>query len=449
MKICIAGTGDVGLVTGVCLAEAGHDVTCIDIDENRVESLKAGISAIFEADLDRLMKKNYEAGRIEYTTDYRTAYRIADAIFIGVGTPQMSDGSTDNSFINTAARQIAESIEKDCLVVVKSSAPVGTGDNVEQLVRRFLIHNVMVEVASNPEFLTRGSAVHDTLHADRIVIGVESEWADKILREIFEPFHSSIISVNRRTAEIVKLASSDFLALKTSYMCEIANLCELVQADVSDVARVMSYDERIGKFMDAGIGFGGYRFYEDTKSLVYLAGQNGYEIKTIKAAIDVNEEQRLMLYRKAVRRLGTLSGLKVAVLGLTFKPGTDDIREAPSLYNIPLMLENGADIHAYDPVGIDNIKNLYPQGHIGRGSITYVEEPEEALNDADLCLIFTEWGKIRAIEPATYRIFMKTPLIYDGRNVYDVKLMEDEGVEYHSIGRKQPSSRTSHVLAVN
>ena len=435
-KIAVAGTGYVGLVAGVCFAEVGHYVTCVDVDENKVNLMKKGISPIYEAELEELMRKNYAAGRINYTTDYKSAYKNADAIFIGVGTPEQPDGSANLSYIATVARQIAESIEKDCLVVVKSTVPVGTNDKVEQFIKDFLINDVKVEVASNPEFLAQGSAVHDTLHAARIIIGTESKWAEELLMKIYEPFNLPIVSVSRRSAEMIKYACNNFLALKISYMNDIANLCELVGADIQEVAKGMSFDERIGsKFLNAGIGFGGSCFPKDTKALEYLARQNGYELRTVKAAIDVNREQKTMLYKKACRRLITFNGLKVAVFGLTFKPGTDDIREAPSLENVPLLLDQGADIYAFDPVGTDNFKKKYPEGKNGRGTITYVNDPKEALKNANVCFIFTEWEEIRSIEPTTYKELMKTPLVYDGRNIYKIEDMYTAGIEYYSIGR--------------
>jgi UDPglucose 6-dehydrogenase len=435
-KVAVAGTGYVGLVAGICFAEVGHKVTCVDIDEKKVQLMKKGISPIYEADLEGLMQKNYSTGRVDYTTDYRSAYKDADAIFIGVGTPEQPDGSANLSYIATVARQIAESVEKDCLVVVKSTVPVGTNDKVEQFIKDFLVNDVKVEVASNPEFLAQGTAVRDTLHAARIVIGTESKWAEEMLMKIYEPFKLPIVSVRRRSAEMIKYASNDFLALKISYMNDIANLCELAGADIQDVAKGMSFDERIGsKFLNAGIGYGGSCFPKDTKALEYLARQHGYELKTVKAAIDVNKEQKTMLYKKASRRLITFSGLKVAVLGLTFKPGTDDLREAPSLENIPLLLEQGAEVYAYDPVGKENFKRKFPEGKNGRGIIKYVDDIEEALKGANVCFIFTEWGEIKEINSAAFKKLMRTPLVYDGRNLYNVEEMVAAGVEYYSIGR--------------
>ena len=376
------------------------------------------------------MEKNHKAGRLDYTTDYKSAYKDADAIFIGVGTPEQPDGSANLSYIATVSRQIAESIEKDCLIVVKSTVPIGTNDKVEQFIKDFLVHDVKVEVASNPEFLAQGRAVKDTLEAKRIVIGTESKEAEGKLMEIYEPFNLPIVSVNRRSAEMIKYASNDFLALKISYMNDIANLCELVGANIEDVAKGMSYDDRIGaNFLRAGIGYGGSCFPKDTKALKFLARQNGYKLRTVEAAVDVNKEQKTKLYKKACDRLITFNNLKVAVLGLAFKPGTDDLREAPSLDNVALLLEQGANIYAYDPVAEDNFKKKYPD------QITYVKSPEEALKGANVCFIFTEWEDIKKVKPEEYKKLMKTSLVYDGRNIYKIEDMKNAGVEYYSIGR--------------
>lgn len=436
MKLTVAGTGYVGLVAGVCFAEKGHDVTCVDIDHEKVKLMESGISPIYETGLEELMKKNHAAGRLHYTTDYASAYAWADAIFIGVGTPEMPDGSANLSYIATVARQIAENVQRDCLVVVKSTVPIGTNDKVEQFIKDFLVHNVKVEVASNPEFLAQGTAVHDTLEAARIIIGTESKEAESLLRKIYEPFQLPVVSVSRRSAEMIKYACNDFLALKISYMNDIANLCEVVGADIQDVAEGMRYDRRIGdRFLNAGIGYGGSCFPKDTKALRFLANKHGYKLRTVDAAVEVNREQKLKLFRKASDRMITFHGLKAAVLGLTFKPGTDDLREAPSLENIPLLLEQGADIYAYDPIGMENFKAHYPEGRHLQGCISYTAGVEEALEKADICFIFTEWAEIRSIEPEIYKDLMRVPLVYDGRNLYDPKKMRQAGVEYYSIGR--------------
>lgn len=436
MKIAVAGTGYVGLVAGVCFAEKGHDVTCVDVDEKKVELMASGVSPIFEEGLEELMRKNNATGRLHYTTDYRNAYRDVDAIFIGVGTPEQPDGSANLSYIATVSRQIAESVERDCLVVVKSTVPVGTNDKVEQFIRDFLTRDVKIEVASNPEFLAQGSAVHDTLHAARIIIGTQSKEAEAILKQIYEPFGLPIVSVDRRSAEMIKYACNDFLALKISYMNDIANLCELVGADIDAVARGMSYDTRIGsRFLNAGVGYGGSCFPKDTKALKYLARQHGYTLRTVEAAVDVNAEQKTKLFHKASNRMITFQDLKVAVLGLAFKAGTDDLREAPSLDNVPLLLEGGANIYAYDPVATDHFRAKYPEGKNGKGTMQYVSTPEEALKGANICFIFTEWETIRTIAPETFKAQMQIPLVYDGRNLYNLETMKNAGVEYYSIGR--------------
>ena len=430
IKIAVAGTGYVGLVAGVCFAEKGHDVTCVDVDENKVKIMQSGKSPIYEEGLEELMIKNVEEGRLHFTTNYKEAYKDADAIFIGVGTPEQPDGSANLSYVATVSRQIAESLEKDCLVVVKSTVPVGTNDKVEQFIKDSLVNDVKVEVASNPEFLAQGHAVRDTLEAKRIVIGTSSKKAEDFLKKIYEPFKLPIVSVSRRSAEMIKYASNDFLALKISYMNDIANLCELVGANIEDVAEGMSYDPRIGSsFLHAGIGYGGSCFPKDTKALSYLAKKNGYTLRTVQAAVDVNKAQKTKLFRKASDRLITFDHLKVAVLGLAFKAGTDDLREAPSLDNVELLLEQGADIYAYDPVAEENFKKKYPT------QIHYVASPDEALKNANVCFIFTEWDEIKAVKPETYKKLMRTPLVYDGRNIYDLDEMKNAGIEYYSIGR--------------
>lgn len=443
MRIAVAGTGYVGLVAGVCFAEIGHQVTCVDVDERKLELLRRDISPIYEADLENLMRRNRALGRIQYTSDFASAYREAEVIFIGVGTPERTDGSADLTHIATVARQIAESVTNDCLVVVKSTVPVGTNDIVEDFIHDFLDRDGFhVEVASNPEFLAQGSAVQDTLRAPRVIIGTKSEWAEQKLREIYAPFGIPIVSVSRRSAEMIKYAANNFLALKISYMNEIANLCELVGAEVDDVAQGMSFDERIGaKFLKAGVGYGGSCFPKDTKALRHLAQQHSFELRTVDAAIKVNEYQKMALYRKASSRLITFHGLKVAVLGLTFKPGTDDLREAPSLEIIPRLLQEGAIISAFDPAGRDNFERLHSSGPHGNGSITYSDDPRAALLDANVAFLLTEWPDVCKVAPEDFKKLMRVPLVFDGRNIYQPTAMQGAGVEYHSIGRQFRDAR--------
>ncbi|PGK31494.1 UDP-glucose 6-dehydrogenase [Priestia megaterium] len=437
MKIAVAGTGYVGLVTGVCLAEYGHFVTCVDIDNKKVALMESGISPIYEPGLEELMNNNME--RLHFTTDYHSAYKDADVIFIGVGTPEKSDGSANLSYVYGVAEQIAASIEKDCVVVVKSTVPIGTNDKIESLIKSQLEHDVNVYVASNPEFLSQGTAVRDTLHTSRIVIGVEEEAAGETLKEVYKNFDAPIVVTNRKSAEMIKYASNDFLALKISFINEIANLCEIIGADIEDVALGMGYDGRIGnKFLNAGIGYGGSCFPKDTKALHWLANFHDYELKTVKAAIDVNENQKLKLIKKSRKYFDSLKGLNVAVLGLTFKPGTDDLREAPTLVNIPLMLEDGANVKAWDPIGIDNFKKVHPE------DVTYCYSIEETLKDADVCFIFTEWDQVKHFDLANYSKLMKNPIVIDGRNCYDLESVKSATMVYDSIGRE-----TIHNLEVS
>lgn len=429
MKIAVAGTGYVGLVTGVCLAEHKHEVTCVDVDEKKIKVMQQGISPIYEKGLPELMKKNMD--RLTFTTDYKRAYADAEVIFIGVGTPEKVDGSANLKYVFTVARQIAESVERDCVVVVKSTVPIGTNDKIENYIREHLIHSVNVDCVSNPEFLSQGTAVRDTLHASRIIIGAENEKAGKVLMKVYENFEAPKILTNRRSAEMIKYASNDFLALKISYVNEIANFCETVGADIEDVARGMGMDARIGnKFLKAGIGYGGSCFPKDTKALHWLGNYYDKEFKTIKAAIEVNDNQKLKLIKKARQYYSSLEGLTVAVLGLTFKPGTNDLREAPSIINVGILLDDGAVVKAYDPVAEREFSKLYP------GKIDYCETPSQALENADLCMIFTEWEEIRNLTPQTFCSKMKKPVILDGRNCFEIKEFEELPLIYDSIGRR-------------
>ena len=431
MKITVVGTGYVGLVAGVCFAEKGHNVICYDINEEKINTMKKGISPIYETGLQELMRKNNEAGRIQYTTDYREAYRDSDFIFIGVGTPERADGSANLDYVYEAALQIAQNIEKDCIVVIKSTVPIGTNDDIEKYIRKNLKNNIKIDVASNPEFLAQGQAVKDTLEPSRIVIGTENKKTEQKMLELYSNFDAPKLTTDRRSAEMVKYASNDFLALKISYINDIANLCEVVGANIEDVAKGMSYDNRIGdKFLKAGCGYGGSCFPKDTKALHYLASQGGYELKTVKAAIEVNKNQKLILLQKARQKFRTFKGVNIAVLGLAFKPGTDDLREAPSLDNVSVFIDEGANIKAYDPIAEKNYKKKFPI------QIEYTNSPEEALKDADVCFIFTEWNEIKKVKPDEYSKLMKKALVYDGRNIYDISEMENANVEYYSVGRK-------------
>lgn len=431
MKIVVAGTGYVGLVTGVCLAErGGHHIVCVDVNPEKISMLKNSISPIYEDGLEELIKKNNDLNRIEFTSDFESAYGDADAVFIAVGTPERSDGSANLDYLKSAAKTIAENAKKDLLVIIKSTVPIGTNEKIEKYINRHKRENIRIEVASNPEFLAQGSAVKDTFEATRIVIGVESEWAKDILLDIYKNFDNHKLVTNRNSAEMIKYASNDFLALKISYMNDIANLCEIVGADIEDVALGMSFDNRIGSnFLNAGIGYGGSCFPKDTKALHWLSNSNGYELKTIKAAIEVNEIQKLKLAKKSSDFVESFNNLKVAILGLTYKPGTDDLREAPSIVNIRYLLERGAEVVAFDPVGIDNAKKIFGD------AISYVNDIDSAILDAEMCFIMTEWEVIKNYDVSNYKKLMKRPLVFDGRNCYKINEMKDNCIEYYSIGR--------------
>lgn len=432
MNLVVVGTGYVGLVTAVCMAEKGHNVICLDIDKNKIDYLASGKgSIIYEEGLEELMQKNKD--RLEYSTDFVNAYKNADVIFVCVGTPEKKDGSANLTYVFDAVKNIAEIAENECVVVIKSTVPIGTNDKVEKILNEHNKNNIKFHVVSNPEFLAQGTAVHDTLHASRIVIGSEDKKATDIMLNVYKDFDAPKIITNRKSAEMIKYASNNFLALKISFINEIANLCEKIGANIEDVAKGMGFDERIGnKFLSAGIGYGGSCFPKDTKALHWLSTFNDYELKTIKAAIEVNENQKLRLIKKAKKYYKSFENLNVAVLGLTFKPGTDDLREAPSIVNIGIMLDDGAKIKAYDPIGIPNFSKLYPEES---NNIKYCKTIEDALKDADICFIFTEWKEIKDLNPEIFKKNMKTPIVLDGRNCYRLETMEEYGIEYSSIGR--------------
>ena len=430
MRIAVAGTGYVGLVTGVCLASKGHQVTCVDVEEEKVRLMQQGISPIYEEGLSELMRESME--HLTFTTDYAAAYANAEVIFIGVGTPEKSDGSANLSYVYQVAKQIAKTVKNDCVVVIKSTVPIGTNDKIEQYIHDKQVHPVNLYVASNPEFLAQGTAVRDTLHASRIVIGADDPYPAEVLAKVYEEFDAPKLHVGRRSAEMIKYASNDFLALKISYVNEIANLCETVGANVEEVTAGMGYDSRIGnQFLNAGIGYGGSCFPKDTKALSWLASFNDKEIRTVKAAIEVNDNQKFQLIKKARKYYDDFLFLNVAVLGCTFKPGTDDLREAPSLVNVPLLLEDGAHVRLWDPVGTQNFRKRIPNE-----KIQYCETIEDALRDADICFIFTEWDDVKSFPVEKYKELMKAPIVLDGRNCYPLEAFKGTGITYDSIGRK-------------
>ena len=424
MKISVAGTGYVGLVTAVCLAENGHNVVCVDVDAEKISTLSKGIPTIYEPQLEELLHKNLS--KLSFTTDYKAAYKDADVIFIGVGTPENPDGTANFTYVQSVCEQIGASIQKDVVVVVKSTVPVGTNDRVEEMFKHLAPRDIKVEIVSNPEFLAQGNAINDTLHAKRIVIGAKTEKAVQVMHRVYDSFGLPLLFTDRRSAEMIKYASNDFLALKISYMNDIANICELVGANIEEVKKGMSYDPRIGNsFLNAGIGYGGSCFPKDTKALYTMAkNEYGYEAKTIKAAIDVNASQKVKLFYEAKKICGSLKGVKSAVLGLTFKPGTDDMREAPSIDVINLLLKEGAIVTGYDPIGQNACKRIF------KDRINYADSPAKCVASAEIVFVVTEWPEIKKMDIG----LLNNKVVLDGRNVFDVNATK-KMKKYYSIGR--------------
>ena len=441
MKIAVAGTGYVGLVTGVALAHIGHNVTCVDVDKEKIDKMKKGISPIYEQDLEKLMRE--DSDRLDYTLDYKRAYKASDVIIIGVGTPEREDGSANLDYVHSVCEQIAESLEKDCVVVLKSTVPIGTNDEIEKKLNSEVKKGIKVYVASNPEFLSQGTAVHDTLYASRIVVGTENEIAADVMQKMYEPltkepYNVPYLHTSRRSAEMIKYASNDFLALKISYINEIANLCKKLGANIEDVAKGMGYDSRIGnKFLKAGIGYGGSCFPKDTKALHWLGQIEGVELETIQACISVNKKQKLVLFNELLNDFnGHIEGKTISVLGLTFKPGTDDLRDAPSIDNVSMLLDYGAHVKAFDPISTDSFKkkiNFKLADDGVKGTIAFFDNIDETIKDADAVMIMTEWPEIVNYDVKQYKKLMKKPRVYDGRNCYNLKDTKD--IIYSSIGR--------------
>lgn len=429
MKLAVAGAGFVGLVTALCLAKHGHEVSLLDRDTRKIRLLQQGEPPFFEAEVADMLAQY--APSMTFTDDPAAAYADALAVFLCVGTPERGDGRANLSYVWQAAEQVAAACPGGCTVVVKSTVPIGTCDRLEEHLARITGAD-RFPVASNPEFLAQGTAVRDMLYGPRIVAGVGDEGCRTLLSELYAPFQPPLVITDRRTAEMIKYACNNFLALKISYINEIANLCEMVGADVDTVALGMGLDPRIGqRFLRAGIGYGGSCFPKDTKALHWLAKYHDYELKTVKAAIEVNENQKLRLLKKARRYYPCLEGVETAVLGLTFKPGTDDLREAPSLQIVPLLLEDGARLRLWDPVGQARFQEVVPPGT----AVQYCDSLQEALSGAQLCLILTEWDEILRLDPGEYVRLMEQPVVLDGRNCYDPGQARRAGVCYDSIGR--------------
>ncbi|MCL2289363.1 MAG: UDP-glucose/GDP-mannose dehydrogenase family protein [Bacteroidetes bacterium] len=437
MKIAVVGSGYVGLVTGACLANVGFEVFCIDIDEAKIAKMKRGESPIYEPGLEEIMKMNIEKGRLHFSSDLKLILNEVEVVFSAVGTPPDEDGSADLQYVLEVARTIGTHMNSYKLIVTKSTVPVGTANLVKEAVQKELKKRnaeIPFDVASNPEFLKEGDAVNDFLHPDRIVVGVESERAKLIFERLYHPFALNghpIIFTDIASAEMIKYAANAMLATRISFMNDIANLCEIVGADVDMVKKGIGSDSRIGsKFLNAGAGYGGSCLPKDVKALIKTAEKHYYSLEVLKAVEKVNDKQKSVLFNKLEKYYNkNLKGKKIAILGLAFKPNTDDMREAPSLVLIEHLLSAGCEVSAYDPVAMSETKRK-----IGE-RIYYCNTAEETLVDADALLLVTEWSEFKALNPEKLVSLMKKPLLFDGRNIYDDIEMRKMGVEYFGIGR--------------
>ncbi len=435
MRIAIIGTGYVGLVSGACFSDFGHDVVCVDKDEGKIAALENGIMPIFEPGLDQLVARNVAGGRLDFTTDLGKAVEGAEAIFIAVGTPsRRGDGHADLSYVYSAAEEIAGALTGPAVIVTKSTVPVGTGDEVERIIRE-TAPGVETAVVSNPEFLREGAAIEDFKHPDRIVIGAEDDRAAEVMREVYRPLYlnrAPLLFTSRRTAELIKYAANAFLATKITFINEIADLCEAVGVDVQDVSRGIGLDGRIGgKFLHAGPGYGGSCFPKDTLALLKTAEDSQAPLRIVEAVVSVNDARKRAMGRKVIRALGDdARGKTVAMLGLTFKPNTDDMRDAPSLSIVQALEDVGAKVRAYDPEGMEQARPLLP-------NVELCSSPYEAANGADAVVLVTEWDVLRALDLKRLAANMAQPILVDLRNVYRREEVEAAGLRWHGVGKPE------------
>ncbi len=433
MRVAMIGTGYVGLVSGACFSEFGHDVVCVDKDDAKIAGLHEGRMPIYEPGLEDLVANNVKAGRLSFTQDLEASLKGADAVFIAVGTPsRRGDGHADLSYVYAAAREIAEAMDGYTVVVTKSTVPVGTGREVERIIRETR-PDADFDVVSNPEFLREGSAIEDFMRPDRVVIGTNSERAKDVMRDLYRPLYlieTPIVFTSRQSSELIKYAANTFLATKITFINEIADLCEQVDANVHDVARGIGLDGRIGrKFLHAGPGYGGSCFPKDTRALVSTAQDAGSPLRIIETVVALNDERKQKMAARVIAAAGgDLTGKTVAVLGLTFKPNTDDMRESPSLDIVPALQKAGATIRAFDPEGMNEAKHLL-------NDVIWCDGAYETLTDADVLTIITEWNEFRALDLSRVKSLMKAPVMVDLRNIYDPADMAEKGFDYHSIGR--------------
>lgn len=443
MKLTVIGTGYVGLVSGVCFADIGNQVTCVDKVEKKVHMLNRGQSPIYEPGLEELMKKNMNEGRLFFTSEISAPIQDAEIIIIAVGTPQSENGEADLSYIEMAAEEIAKAMNGYKIIMTKSTVPVGTNERIKKIIAALTEHPF--DIVSVPEFLREGSAIRDTMHPDRIVIGVDHHSVAEKIVELHKPLTDKIIVTDIRSAEMIKYASNAFLATKISFINEIANICEKVGADVMSVAEGMGMDRRIGpRFLNAGIGYGGSCFPKDTSALVHIADYVEYDFKLLRSVIEVNQMQRFFIVRKLIEILGSLNNKTIGIWGLAFKPNTDDIREAPSLEIIPALIKMGAKIRAYDPIAADNFKEW-----LDDPAVIYCNSPQEAASGCDALCLLTEWEEFQQQDLADIQRIMTTPILIDGRNVFSAEDLQSSGFSYYSVGRPSVNGHKVDALQLD
>jgi UDPglucose 6-dehydrogenase len=434
MHIGIIGTGYVGLVTGVCFAEFGVYVTCIDKDEKKIKALKKGEVPFYEPGLEDLVKKNIKNGRLRFSTRIQDAVDTSLVIFIAVGTPPRGDGSADMRYVEAVAEEIAENIKGYKVIVTKSTVPVGTGAKLTKIISKKLKEQVDFDIVSNPEFLREGAAIEDFMRPNRVVIGAKSQQAVAIMKDLYRPLYlieTPFVVTNIETAELIKYASNSFLAVKISFINELSNLCDKVGADVHMVAKGMGLDHRIGaKFLHPGPGYGGSCFPKDTRALLTIASNNGMDLEIVRSAVGANERQKSIMIDKIRRGLGDIKDKTIAVLGLSFKPNTNDMREAPSIFIIEKLLKEKAKVSAFDPISMDDAKSIF------HNKIKYAKGPYDCVKGADAVVILTEWNEFRNLELVKIKTLLKSPNFFDFRNIYEPEKMKRLGFNYSCVGRR-------------
>ena len=429
MKIAVVGAGYVGLVSGACFASLGNQVTCVDIDEKKIAALRKGKMPIYEPGLEEMVHENTKNGNLTFSTDLKVTVRKVDVIFIAVGTPPRPNGEADLSYVEDVARTVAKELNDYKLIVEKSTVPVQTGEWVEKTIRRYAKKGAQFDVASNPEFLREGSAVQDFMNPDRVVLGVESKRAKDILNDLYKPLKAPMVFTDIKSAEIIKHASNSFLAAKISFINAISRVCELAKADVEQVALGMGLDRRIGKnFLNAGIGFGGFCFPKDLSAFIRISEKLGYDFELLKAVENINESQKKYFVRKIEEAIWNFSGKTIGILGLAFKPNTDDMRYAPSLDIIADLQAHGAKIKAFDPHSTEKAKELLTH-------VTFCPDAYAVCKGSDCLVIVTEWNEFKKLDMKKVKKLLNQPVIVDGRNIYDPKEMKELGFRYFSIGR--------------